>query len=88
MRTHAGLVYAIIRKCGFEGDSADELFHEVWLAAWEQLSTVPNERGVAGWLATLAAREATRALGRRMYAGAGLTIGYPPSGNEESGARA
>ena len=47
MRTHAGLVYAIIRKCGFEGDSADELFHEVWLAAWEQLSTVPNERGVA-----------------------------------------
>ena len=64
VRIHGGLVPAVICRCRFDGDQADNLFHAVWLAAWEQLATAPRDAGVAGWLATLAAREVTRALQR------------------------
>ena len=74
VRTHDALVYAVVRKCGFDGDEADELFHEVWLAAWEQLGTAPDERGVPSWLAILAARGAKRALQRRVQ-----LAGAPPA---------
>ena len=64
VRTHAGLVYAVIRRCGFDGDEAADLFHAVWLAVRDQLNTVRDERGLAGWLATLTARKARWALRR------------------------
>ena len=65
VRSHAGLVYAVIRRCGFDGDEAADLFQEVWLDARSQLGTVDDERRLAGWLAAQAARRAKRALGRR-----------------------
>ena len=65
VRSHAGLVYAVIRRCGFDGDEAADLFQEVWLDARRQLGTVHDERRLAGWLAALAARRAKWALGRR-----------------------
>jgi len=58
VRSHATLVYAVIRRCGFDGDEAADLFHEVWLVAWDQLDALPGGNSVAGWLATLAARGA------------------------------
>ena len=70
VRTHADLVYAIIRRCGFDGDEATDLFYAVWLAARDQLGTVRDERRLAGWLATLAAREARWALRHRVARGA------------------
>ena len=60
VRRHASLVYAVLRRCGFDGDEAADLFHEVWLAAWDRLGTVPESGSVAGWLAALAARRALR----------------------------
>ncbi len=65
VRTHASLVYAVIRHCGFDGDEAADLFHTVWLAAREHLSTVRDERALPGWLAATAAREARWVLRQR-----------------------
>ena len=65
VRSHAGLVYAVIRRCGFDGDEAADLFQEVWMAAWDGLGSIRDERALAGWLATIAARRAKRALLQR-----------------------
>ena len=62
VRGHAGLVYAVLRRCGFDGDEAADLFQDVWVAAWEQRRAVHDDRELAGWLTTLAARRAKRAL--------------------------
>ena len=64
VRSHAGLVYAVIRRCGFDGDEAADLFQEVWLDARSQLGTMHDERRLAGRLAALAARGAMRVLRR------------------------
>lgn len=66
VRTHANLVYAVIRRCGINGDEAADLFQEVWVAAWDGLVSLRDERVLAGWLATIAARQARRALRRRI----------------------
>ncbi len=66
VRTHAGLVYTIIRRCGIGDYEAGDLFQEVWVAAWDGLGGLRDERGLASWLATVAARTATRALRRRI----------------------
>jgi len=59
-------VYAVIRRCGISGDEAADLFQEVWVAAWDGLASLRDERVLAGWLATIAARQARRALRRRI----------------------
>ncbi len=82
VRSHAGLVYTMIRRCGFDGAEAADLFHQTWLAACEQLGTVRDEPSVAGWLTILAARQARRALQRRTHptgAGSERGQGAPPS---------
>lgn len=66
VRLHANLVYAVIRRCGISGDEAADLFQEVWVAAWDGLASLRDERVLAGWLATIAARHARRALRRRI----------------------
>jgi len=66
VRTYANLVYAVIRRCGIGGDEAADLFQEVWVAAWDGLASLRDERVLAGWLATIAARHARRALRRRI----------------------
>lgn len=66
VRLHANLVYAVIRRCGISGDEAADLFQEVWVAAWDGLASLRDERVLAGWLATIAARQARRALRRRI----------------------
>ena len=66
MRSHAGLVYTIIRRCGATDDEAADVFQEVWVAAWDGLASLRDERGLTSWLATVAARTATRALRRRI----------------------
>lgn len=66
VRQHANLVYAVIRRCGIAGDEAADLFQEVWVAAWDGLGSLRDERVLAGWLATIAARQARRALRRRI----------------------
>jgi RNA polymerase sigma factor (sigma-70 family) len=67
VRMHANLVYAVIRRCGISGDEAADLFQEVWVAAWDGLASLRDERVLAGWLATIAARQARRALRRRIH---------------------
>jgi RNA polymerase sigma factor (sigma-70 family) len=66
VRSHANLVYAVIRRCGIGGDEAADLFQEVWVAAWDGLGSLRDERVLAGWLATIAARQARRALRKRI----------------------
>ncbi|MGE3268994.1 MAG: RNA polymerase sigma factor [Chloroflexota bacterium] len=66
VRLHANLVYAVIRRCGIGGDEASDLFQEVWVAAWDGLASLRDERVLAGWLATIAARHARRALRKRI----------------------
>ncbi len=66
VRSHAGLVYTMIRRCGATEDETADVFQEVWLAAWDGLASLRDERGLASWLATVAARTATRALRRRI----------------------
>ncbi len=65
VRGHAGLVYMVIRRSGLAGHDADDLFHDVWIAAWEQLDTLSDERRFDTWLVTLAVRQVRRALARR-----------------------
>ena len=65
VRTHAGLVYAVIRRCGFDSDEAADIFQEVWVAAWDGLDGIRDEKALAGWLATIAARRAKRVLLQR-----------------------
>jgi RNA polymerase sigma factor (sigma-70 family) len=66
VRTYSGLVYSIIRRYGFDDDEAADIFQEVWVAAWDGLSSLRDERGLASWLATVASRTALRALRRRI----------------------
>ena len=66
VRSHAGLVYTVIRRCGLGEDAAADAFQEVWVAAWDGLASVQHERALPGWLATIAARTATRALRQRV----------------------
>jgi RNA polymerase sigma factor (sigma-70 family) len=66
VRQHANLVYAVIRRCGITDSEAADLFQEVWVAAWYGLGSLRDERVLAGWLATIAARQARRALRRRI----------------------
>ena len=66
VRSHAGLVYTVIRRCGLGEDQAADLFQEVWVAAWDGLASVQDERALGGWLATIAARTATRGLRRQV----------------------
>lgn len=66
VRTYANLVYAVIRRSGITGDEAADLFQDVWSAAWDGLGGLRDERLLAGWLATIAARQARRALRRRI----------------------
>jgi RNA polymerase sigma factor (sigma-70 family) len=56
----------VIRRCGIGEDEVADLFQEVWVAAWDGLSGLRDERVLASWLATVAARAATRALRRRI----------------------
>ena len=73
------MVYAVILRCGFDEDEAAVLFHEVWLAARDELGTAPDDSGVAGWLAALAARQARRALRHRSQPACS------PDGRDEAG---
>ena len=66
VRSHAGLVYTVLRRCGIGDDEAADLFQEVWVAAWEGLGGLRDQRGLAAWLATVATRAAMRALRRRI----------------------
>lgn len=68
VRGHAGLVYGVIRRCGLEGQEADDLFHKVWLTAWERLATLPDEGQLKAGLVTLAVKEVSRTLARRRTA--------------------
>ena len=61
VRGHAALVYGVIRRCGLEGQAADDLFHAVWLAIWRRLGTLVDEPCLKTWLVTQTIREVTRA---------------------------
>ena len=61
VREHAGLVYAVVRRCGFDGDEAAELFHDVWLAARDRPGAADGPGDKAAWLASLAAGRARAA---------------------------
>ena len=54
----------MIRRYGIREDEAADLFQEVWVAAWDGLGGLRDERGLASWLATVAARTAARAIRR------------------------
>jgi len=66
VRGHAGLVYTVVRRCGFDGEEAADLFQEIWVTVWGGLPGLRDERGLSAWIATIAARQAKRALGRRI----------------------
>ena len=68
VRSHAALVYAVIRRCGIGGAEADDLFQEVWAAAWDGLASVRHEPTLRGWLATVATRTVARASCRAVLA--------------------
>ena len=68
VRSHAGLVYAVVRRCGLHGDEAADLFQEVWLAVWNGLGSLRDEGRLTAWLVTVAARQARRGLKRRVRA--------------------
>ena len=42
VRSHTGLVYTVLRRCGLGDDAAAEAFHQVWLVAWQGLGTVAD----------------------------------------------
>ena len=57
VRDHAGLVWTVLRRCGVEEDAAAELFHRVWLQAWEELEAPRAADALEVWLVTLAVRQ-------------------------------
>ena len=57
VRDHAGLVWTVLRRCGVEEDAAAELFHRVWLQAWEELEAPGGGDALEVWLVTLAVRQ-------------------------------
>jgi RNA polymerase sigma factor (sigma-70 family) len=64
VRTNAPLVWTVIRRCGFDGEAAADIFQDVWIQAWDGLAGVREERLLPAWLATIAARTAKREIGR------------------------
>ena len=62
VRSYAGLVYTMLRRCGLSDAAAADAFQDVWIAAWKGLATVRDEQALKGWLATIAARTGMRAL--------------------------
>ncbi len=68
VRSHARLVYGVVRQAGLDGSEGDEFFHQVWLCAWERLGTLPEGARFDAWLATLAIHQVRRVLAQRRLA--------------------
>lgn len=66
VRGHAGLVYTVVRRCGFDGEEAADLFQQIWVTVWDGLPSLRDEAGLSAWIATIAARQAKRTLSRRV----------------------
>ena len=61
VRSHAGLVYTVLRRAGLAEEEAADAFQDVWVAARGELAIVRDARAVKGRLTTIAARAAASA---------------------------
>lgn len=66
VRRHAGLIYAIARRSGLAREDAEDAFQATFVLAWRNLGLLDRPKAVAGWIATIARREAWRLRQRRI----------------------
>ena len=64
VRRYGRLVRAIAARAGLEGDDAADLFQAVFVIVWRNLELLDRPAAVAGWIGTIARREAWRAKRR------------------------
>lgn len=62
---HAGLVWTIARRSGLAPEEAEDVFQTAFVLAWRNLGLLDRPAAVAGWIATIARREAWRARRKR-----------------------
>ena len=60
VRRYGRLVRAIAARAGLEGDDAADLFQTVFVIVWRNLELLDRPAAVAGWIGTIARREAWR----------------------------
>jgi RNA polymerase sigma-70 factor, ECF subfamily len=63
--SHAGRVYAALRRFGLDPGEADEVAQEVFLRAWRGLARFEERAQFSTWLYRIAFNEAQRRLARR-----------------------
>jgi RNA polymerase sigma-70 factor, ECF subfamily len=63
--SHAGRVYAALRRFGLDPQEADEVSQEVFLRAWRGLAGFGERSRFSTWLYRIAFNEAQRRLSRR-----------------------
>jgi RNA polymerase sigma factor (sigma-70 family) len=59
---YLGMVHAICRGCGLDGDGAAAVNELVWLRLAEQLEHIRTPEAVGGWIAATTRNESVRAL--------------------------
>ncbi|MGH7566640.1 MAG: RNA polymerase sigma factor [Gemmatimonadota bacterium] len=65
VRRYGQLVGGIASGAGLDADEAADLFQTVFVIVWRNLGLLDRPAAVAGWIATIARREAWRAKRRR-----------------------
>jgi len=69
VRRYANLVHGIASRSGLSGDESADAFQAVFLIVWRNLALLEEPEAFAGWVATIARREAWR-LARHRARGA------------------
>lgn len=76
---HAGLVYAVARRCGLKEDQCDDVAQSVFSTLVRRLSSISDRAALPGWLATAARREAWRVKRRADRAASADPCGPEPA---------
>jgi RNA polymerase sigma factor (sigma-70 family) len=65
VRRHSGVVWAVARQRGLRHADAADVYQNTWLALATSLGEIRDPARLRYWLATTAARQATKVAGRR-----------------------
>lgn len=60
VRRYSNLVYALVSRTGLSDDEAADTFQSVFTIVWRNLELLEERRAFAGWISTIARREAWR----------------------------
>jgi len=58
---HSRLVYSIPRRYGFDRETSEDIFQDVFLAAYRSLDSIKDAQSIPKWLITTAVRASSKA---------------------------